>query len=337
MKGTGLLLLYVQGSAGGNPEVLHALRERGHRLHLARSESEVWTRPEAERQPWDGALCDVRLGFGSAFELCRNLRRAWPTLPIVLLDAFPTLDACRAALRAGAVDYLAAPVNPRELLAALESGGPSAAGATAAGRLAAHFDRDIVCGPDRADDVATAVAELLGFLLARGFSPAVRARAGGAAFELLQNVSDHAYRGDTGPARIRAQCSQAALALQVLDAGCGMSASKLRQAREHGTGGLARASALVERLVAEPEPGRGLAIELHIDARSAAWDREGLGDWSEHDCLRPSDARMLIDLVRSRPQAAIVDLPPALSVVLGRLLAGTAGRRPHPDYAEVGR
>jgi CheY-like chemotaxis protein/anti-sigma regulatory factor (Ser/Thr protein kinase) len=337
MKGIGLQLLYVQGSPGGIPEVLHALRERGHSLRLARSESEVWTHAQTEREPWDGVLCDVRLGFGSAFELCRNLRRAWPALPVVLLDAFPTLDACRAALRAGAVDYLAAPVNPRELLAALEGDGGCVTGAAAAGRLAAHFDRSIVCGPDRTDDLATAVAELLGFLLARGFSPSVRARAGGAAFELLQNVSDHAYRGGTGPARIRAQCSQAALELQVLDAGCGMSAAKLRHARDHGTGGLARASALVERLETEPEPGRGLAIELHIDARGAAWDHEDLGDWSDYDCLRPSDARMLVELVRSRPHEAIVDLPPALSVVLGRLLAGTAGRRPQADYAEVGR
>jgi CheY-like chemotaxis protein len=95
----------------------------------------------------DAALLDVRMPGEDGIELCRRLRAEPSTasLPIMLISADVNDHQIRAALRAGADDYLAKPFPRAELCARLDNllldGGTPAiklGSAAAAARLAAR-------------------------------------------------------------------------------------------------------------------------------------------------------------------------------------------------------
>ncbi len=63
------------------------------------------------------AILDVGLPDGSGLDLCRELRQARPTLPIVLLTARDEEMDRVLGLELGADDYITKPFSPRELCA----------------------------------------------------------------------------------------------------------------------------------------------------------------------------------------------------------------------------
>ena len=66
---------------------------------------------------FDVVLLDVMLPGGSGFDLCRDLRRAGHTAPILMLTARDSIDDRVHGLDAGADDYVSKPFAFRELLA----------------------------------------------------------------------------------------------------------------------------------------------------------------------------------------------------------------------------
>ncbi len=63
----------------------------------------------------DLLLADVRLGDGDGFDLLAYCRQKYPSLPVILLTGYGTVETCVEALRAGAFDLLTKPLIDQEL------------------------------------------------------------------------------------------------------------------------------------------------------------------------------------------------------------------------------
>jgi len=65
------------------------------------------------------AITDARLGGMSGYELLAKARAQWPDLPTLMITAYATPKLAVEAIQAGAMDYLAKPFAPEELLLAV--------------------------------------------------------------------------------------------------------------------------------------------------------------------------------------------------------------------------
>ena len=65
-------------------------------------------------------ITDARLGGMSGYEFLGRIRAQWPDLPVVMITAYATPRLAVEAIKAGAIDYLAKPFAPEELLHRVE-------------------------------------------------------------------------------------------------------------------------------------------------------------------------------------------------------------------------
>jgi two-component system, NtrC family, response regulator AtoC len=72
-----------------------------------------------QTQEFDVVLLDLKLGADSGLEVLRELRRARPELPVIVITAHGSLETAAAAVREKAFDYLGKPFASAELLALL--------------------------------------------------------------------------------------------------------------------------------------------------------------------------------------------------------------------------
>jgi two-component system catabolic regulation response regulator CreB len=100
------------------------------------------------KSPPDLVLLDEGLPDGSGLDLCRELKRRWPLLPVLLVTALPRSSIFGEALAAGADDFIAKPFDPDALLAAAEMLVSGAVGPPAGAGGQAHGRED---DPDRPD------------------------------------------------------------------------------------------------------------------------------------------------------------------------------------------
>jgi DNA-binding NtrC family response regulator len=71
------------------------------------------------REEFFMVVTDARLGGMSGYELLAKIRAQWPRLPSLMITAFATPKLAVEAIKAGAIDYLAKPFAPEELLHAV--------------------------------------------------------------------------------------------------------------------------------------------------------------------------------------------------------------------------
>jgi DNA-binding NtrC family response regulator len=71
------------------------------------------------REEFFMAITDARLGGMSGYELVSKCRAQWPGLPILMITAYATPKLAAEAIKSGAMDYLAKPFAPEELLHAV--------------------------------------------------------------------------------------------------------------------------------------------------------------------------------------------------------------------------
>src|SRR5512146_1140573 len=64
-------------------------------------------------------ITDARLGGMTGYEFLAKARAQWPDLPVLMITAYPTPKLAVEAIKAGAIDYLAKPFAPEELLHAV--------------------------------------------------------------------------------------------------------------------------------------------------------------------------------------------------------------------------
>jgi two-component system, NtrC family, response regulator len=72
-----------------------------------------------QRDEFFMVVTDARLGGMSGYEFLRQARKGWPHLPVLMITAYATPKLAVEAIQAGAIDYLAKPFAPEELLHAV--------------------------------------------------------------------------------------------------------------------------------------------------------------------------------------------------------------------------
>ena len=108
-------VLVVEDDAPLAREIATGLRELDARVSIATSFAEG--RRMAEDAELDVMILDVMLPGGTGFDLCRELRAAGRSTPILMLTARDAVEDRVTGLDAGADDYLAKPFAFRELVA----------------------------------------------------------------------------------------------------------------------------------------------------------------------------------------------------------------------------
>jgi two-component system response regulator RegA len=73
----------------------------------------------ARSQPVDYAVIDLKLGSTSGLDLVPMLRESHPDCRVVMLTGYGNIATAVAAIKAGAVDYLAKPADADDIEAAL--------------------------------------------------------------------------------------------------------------------------------------------------------------------------------------------------------------------------
>ncbi len=73
-----------------------------------------------EHEEFFMVITDARLGGMSGYEFLTKARAQWPEVPVLMITAYATSKLAVEAIKAGAMDYLAKPFAPEELLHAVE-------------------------------------------------------------------------------------------------------------------------------------------------------------------------------------------------------------------------
>src|SRR5688500_5960195 len=96
----------------------HALEAQGHSVVEARDE------PEAIQQLRDSrpavVLTDLKLPTGDGFGVLRAAKELDPELQVVVMPAYGSIQDAVTAMKEGAMDFLAKPVDPDHLLLMVE-------------------------------------------------------------------------------------------------------------------------------------------------------------------------------------------------------------------------
>ena len=96
----------------------HALEAAGHEVVEAADEPEAARAILAARPAV--VLTDLRLPEGDGLVVLRAAKDLDPDLPVIVMTAFGSVDDAVAAMKAGALDFLAKPVDPEHLLLLVE-------------------------------------------------------------------------------------------------------------------------------------------------------------------------------------------------------------------------
>ena len=96
----------------------HTLEAQGHAVVEARNEPEA-VQALREARP-AVVLTDLRLPVGDGFGVLRAAKELDPELPVVVMTAFGSIQDAVAAMKEGAIDFLAKPVDPDHLLLLVE-------------------------------------------------------------------------------------------------------------------------------------------------------------------------------------------------------------------------
>ncbi|MFO0906942.1 MAG: response regulator [Isosphaeraceae bacterium] len=95
-----------------------SLESSGHTVQEAGDASRALE--QVDRQSFDMAFVDIRLGTDSGLELIEPILTRQPRLAVVLITAHAALESAIEAMRRGAVDYLPKPFTPAQVRAAIE-------------------------------------------------------------------------------------------------------------------------------------------------------------------------------------------------------------------------
>ncbi|HEX5079792.1 MAG TPA: ActR/PrrA/RegA family redox response regulator transcription factor [Geminicoccaceae bacterium] len=117
LMGGGRRLLLVDDDAPLRRSLTRALERRGFQVLAAEGVAEA--SEHARRYRPEFAVLDMRLTEGSGLDLVRTLRGLRPDVRIVIVTGYGNIATAVAAIKAGAVDYLAKPVDADDVVNAL--------------------------------------------------------------------------------------------------------------------------------------------------------------------------------------------------------------------------
>jgi DNA-binding NtrC family response regulator len=107
-------ILIVEDKDSLRAMLRHALEGQGHAVVEARDEPEA-TRLLRQTRP-AVVLTDLRLPEGDGFGVLRAAKDCDPDIPVIVMTAYGSIEDAVAAMKEGALDFLAKPVDPDHLL-----------------------------------------------------------------------------------------------------------------------------------------------------------------------------------------------------------------------------
>ncbi len=107
-------ILVVDDDKGVRAALRVNLRKAGHEVQLARNVDEALRL--IEERPVDLVLTDVAMPGRTGLDLLAELRRRWPTVRVVVMTGYGSVEDAVGAMKAGADDYIIKPVSRAELL-----------------------------------------------------------------------------------------------------------------------------------------------------------------------------------------------------------------------------
>jgi NtrC-family two-component system response regulator AlgB len=108
-----LKVLVVDDEAGIRKMLSICLESRGHAVKGVANIKDALA--EADRQAYDTAFIDLRLGTDNGMELIPAFLKTCPRMKIVVITAYATVDTAVQAMRLGAADYLPKPFTPEQV------------------------------------------------------------------------------------------------------------------------------------------------------------------------------------------------------------------------------
>lgn len=108
-----LKVLVVDDEAGIRKMLSMCLESRGHAVKGVSNIKDALA--EADRQAYDTAFIDLRLGTDNGMELIPAFLKTCPRMKIVVITAYATVDTAVQAMRLGAADYLPKPFTPEQV------------------------------------------------------------------------------------------------------------------------------------------------------------------------------------------------------------------------------
>ena len=69
-----------------------------------------------EASAYDLVLLDLRMPGMDGLEVLRQIKSRWPECEVVVVTGYPTIESAKEAVRLGAYDYLAKPVEPDRVI-----------------------------------------------------------------------------------------------------------------------------------------------------------------------------------------------------------------------------
>ena len=107
-------LLVVEDRVSHRQMLAEFLQENGFLVDAAASLTEGLERFRSAH--YHLILLDLRLPEGSGMDLLRSVRAQQPTLPVIVMTAYGTIEDSVQAMKLGAVDFIQKPVNLEQLL-----------------------------------------------------------------------------------------------------------------------------------------------------------------------------------------------------------------------------
>jgi len=109
----GLNILIVDDEINIRKTLAVCLESRGHRIVAVSNATDALT--EAERQVFDLAFVDLRLGTSDGLDLIPALLALCPWLKVVVITAYASVESAVREMRRGASDYIPKPFTPEHV------------------------------------------------------------------------------------------------------------------------------------------------------------------------------------------------------------------------------
>lgn len=98
--------------------VKRILERKGHEVTAFTEEEEAIT--AAAKTPPDLAILDIKLKKMTGVEVLEEIKKVAPSVKVIMLTGYPTLETARESVRLGASDYCVKPIDKDELESKVE-------------------------------------------------------------------------------------------------------------------------------------------------------------------------------------------------------------------------
>jgi two-component system response regulator AtoC len=107
------VILVVDDDESALKALMQVLRKENYQVDGVSSGADALQR--LARLPADLVITDIRMGRMDGMELMRELHARWPSLPVIVMTAFASIDTAIRSIHEGAYDYISKPYEVDDL------------------------------------------------------------------------------------------------------------------------------------------------------------------------------------------------------------------------------